>query len=217
MITWEAIFPTPVLRTNIAREFTEGELRFFKQSQDNVCANVLNARSVDTYVLDAAEMGSIRSFIATHVEQFARKIISLNPQLEFYITQSWINFTQPSQSHHRHFHSNSLVSGVLYISAIKDIDKIYFYRTPPAAGISVGKKEQNWYTADSWFFSVGTGDLILFPSYLTHGVEELTSRHTRVSLSFNSFVEGELGTRELLNSLKLGGSAGGSSKMEAGK
>lgn len=201
--TWEAIFPTPILRTNIAREFTEKERIFFEQTQNNVCANVLNTRSVDTYVLDALELRSIRSFIAEYVKQFAKKIISVNEQLEFYITQSWINYTKPGQSHHRHFHTNSLVSGVLYISAIKEIDRIYFYRAP-SAGISVGDKEQNWYTADSWFFSVGAGDLILFPSNLTHGVEEATGGHTRVSLSFNTFVRGEIGVKEHLSGLTLG-------------
>ncbi len=203
MTTWEAIFPTPVLRTNIGREFTEKELRFFEQTQSEVCENVANTRSVDTYVLDAPEMRSLRTFIMEHVEQFARKVITVNAQVKFRITQSWINFTKPGQSHHRHFHTNSLVSGVLYISTIKEIDRIYFFRTPPA-GISVGNKEQNWYTADSWFFSVGTGDLILFPSSLTHGVEETTGKHIRVSLSFNTFVEGEIGAKDLLNSLQVG-------------
>ena len=201
--TWEAIFPTPILRTNIAREFTEKELRFFEQAQNNVCPNVLNSRSVDTYVLDTPEMRSIRAFTLEHVTQFRKKTISVNDQLEFYITQSWINYTQPGQSHHRHIHTNSLVSGVLYISAVKEIDRIYFYRALPA-GISVGNTEQNWYTADSWFFSVGAGDLILFPSNLAHGVEKATGRHIRVSLSFNTFVKGEIGVKENLNGLKLG-------------
>jgi ectoine hydroxylase-related dioxygenase (phytanoyl-CoA dioxygenase family) len=100
-------------------------------------------------------------------------------------------------------HTNSLISGVLYVSAIKEIDRIYFYRAT-SPGISVGNKDQNWYTADSWFFSVGAGDLILFPSNLTHGVEEATGRHTRVSLSFNTFVKGNIGDEERLNGLKLG-------------
>lgn len=216
MTKWEAIFPTPLLRSNIGREFTEAEVKFIKHSQKNVCANVLNSRSADTYVLDAPEMRSIRSFINTHVTEFSKKTISLNQQLQFYVTQSWINYTQPGQSHHKHFHTNSLVSGVLYINAIREIDRIYFYRPPPA-GISVGNQDQNWYTADSWFFSVGSGDLILFPSNLTHGVEEVEGRHVRVSLSFNTFVEGELGTRELLNSLSLGAAASRPSKVALGK
>ena len=203
MTTWEAIFPTPVLRTNIGRNFSERELRFFEAAQGKVCDNVANTRSVDTHVLDAPDLRELRSFMAEHVEQFARKIITVNAKVKFYITQSWINYTRTGQSHHKHFHTNSLVSGVLYISAIKELDKLYFYRTPPA-GISVGNKEQNWYTADSWFFSVGTGDLILFPSHLTHGVEEVTGKHVRVSLSFNTFVAGEIGDTDLLNSLKVG-------------
>ena len=203
MATWEAIFPTPILRANIAREFTGKEGEFFDRAQKNVCANVRNDRSVDTHVLDAPEMRSIRSFIAEHIKLFARKIISVNEQLEFYVTQSWINYTRPGQCHHRHFHTNSLISGVLYVSAVKEIDRIYFFRSPTAE-ISAGNREENWYTANSWFFSVGAGDLIIFPSHITHGVEEATGRHIRVSLSFNSFVRGEIGLNDHLNGLKLG-------------
>jgi uncharacterized protein (TIGR02466 family) len=202
MTNWEAIFPTPILRTNIDRAFTEKELKFFRDAQDKACANVLNSRSMDTNVLDAAEMRPVRSFIDEHVKQFCRKTISISEKLEFYVTQSWVNFTRPGQAHHRHFHTNSLVSGVLYINAVREIDKIWFHR-PPASGICVGNPDSNWYTADSWFFSVGTGDLVLFPSSLTHGVEETTGQHVRASLSFNTFVKGEIGERDKLNGLKL--------------
>ena len=118
--TWEAIFPTPVLRTNIGREFTEEELQFFVRLQSKTTGNVLNMRTVDTRVLDAPELRSLRSFIEDHVDQFARKTISTSERLEFYITQSWINYTKPGQSHHRHCHTNSLISGVLYLSAVKE-------------------------------------------------------------------------------------------------
>jgi len=203
MTTWEAIFPTPVLRSNIGREFTEKELAFFRQAQDSTYPNLENKRSANTQVLDAPELRPLRSIIDEHVQQFARKVVTTNAKLKFYVTQSWINYTQPGQSHHKHFHTNSLISGVLYVNALKEMDKLYFYRTPPA-GISVGNKEQNWYTSDSWFFAVGTGDLILFPSSITHGVEQVTGNYVRVSLSFNTFVAGEIGDKESLNSLKLG-------------
>ena len=40
---------------------------------------------------------------------------------------------------------------------------------------------------------VKTGDIVLFPSNLMHSVPKTEHDHTRVSLAFNSFWEGELG------------------------
>lgn len=202
LTTWEAIFPTPVLRGNIGRDFTEKEVEFFAQAQSRTIGNVLNMRTADTHVLDTPELQSLRSVIQDHIDQFARKTISVNPRLDFYITQSWINYTKPGQAHHRHFHTNSLISGVLYISAIRDVDGICFYKAALPT-IRAGDEEQNWYCANSWRFSVGAGDLILFPSNITHGVDDNSGTHVRVSLAFNAFVKGELGSETLLNHLVL--------------
>lgn len=200
--TWDAIFPIPILRTNIGRELTREELDFFGETEKKLFPNVNNSTSLDKYVLNAPALQSLRAFLMEGVNQYARKIISVSDKVEFYITQSWVNYTNTGQSHHRHMHTNSLMSGVFYISAVKEFDKLFFYReaTPQ---INVWNNEVNWYNADSWFFSVGTGDLILFPSNVQHGVEETAGKHTRISLAFNTFVRGELGSEERLNSLTL--------------
>ena len=199
---WEAIFPTPVLRANIGREFTESELDYVRRVQQSTCQNVCNTRSIDTHVLNAREMQPLRSIIEPLVEEFCRKTVTSSEKVQFFITQSWINYTRKGQSHHRHCHTNSLVSGVLYLSAVKELDRICFYR-PPATGIAVDNDGRNWYTADSWAFDVGAGDLILFPSSLVHGVDQTVGEHLRVSLSFNTFVKGELGSNDRLNGLSL--------------
>lgn len=202
MVTWEAIFPTPIMRTNIGRKFTDEENRFFDKMQGAPHPNVSNVRSADTHVLDSPEMQSIRSFVMEHINQYARKIISADPKLEFYLTQSWLNYTKTGESHHRHAHTNSLISGVLYVNAKKEIDGICFYRNS-GAQISVTDEYVNWYNSPSSWFSVGVGDVVLFPSNLSHGVEQTTGEHTRISLAFNAFVRGQIGTEELLNSVRI--------------
>lgn len=202
MVTWEAIFPTPIMRTSIGRDFTDEEAAFFERMRGAPHPNVYNVRSVDTHVLDAPEMRSIRSFAAERINDYARKIISSDPKLEFYITQSWLNYTQKGEAHHRHVHTNSLISGVLYVNAKKECDGICFYRNS-GAQISVSDEYVNWYNAPSWCLGVGIGDVVLFPSSLSHGVEQTTGEHTRISLAFNAFVRGNIGSENLLNSLKI--------------
>ena len=45
--------------------------------------------------------------------------------------------------------------------------------------------------------------LILFPSTIKHSVSNLTSNKTRISLSFNVFVKGTVGSTEFKNFLKI--------------
>lgn len=200
MATWESIFPTPVMRANIGREFTHKERDYFEKLQAAPHANVFNVRSADTQVLESPQMQAIRSFVSEHLNQYAWKVISSDPGHEFYITQSWVNYTKTGQSHHRHIHTNSLISGVLYLQAQKEVDRICFYRNAPSQ-IVVSDEQLNCYNAPSWSFDAGAGDLVLFPSNLAHGVEQTTGEHTRVSLAFNAFVRGECGNKKRLNSL----------------
>jgi len=203
LVTWAAIFPTPVMTSHIERDFTTDEIKYIRKLRATTNPNVGNVRSVATHVLDAPEMKAIRSIVAEHVNRYAWKIISADPRHTFFITQSWVNFTDHGQSHHRHIHTNSLISGVLYIEAKKEVDSICFYRSGIAAQILVSDVQTNEYNAPSWKFRVGVGDLILFPSELSHNVEQTTGEHTRISLAFNAFVRGDIGSAEQLNSLEI--------------
>jgi len=202
MVTWESIFPTPVMRTSIGRPFTAEERDFFASQQTNPHPNVCNTRCADTHVLNASEMQPLQSIIIDCVTQFGRKVISPNPAHEFYLTQSWLNYTKPGESHHRHHHTNSLISGVLYVAAERKADGISFFRGSMPQ-IMVSEERLNWYNAPSWTIPVASGDLVLFPSHLMHGVEQTNGDHIRVSLAFNAFVRGNIGSEESLNSLGL--------------
>jgi len=202
MAIWESIFPTPVMRSNIGRNFTDEELEFFETVYAASRANLTNFRSTDTHILDAPEMLSIRSVVQAHINQFAWKAISAHPRHTFYITQSWINFTQPGQSHFRHMHTNSLVSGVLYVYVKKEVDSICFYRSSPAQ-ILVTDDQSNLYNMPIHRIGVDVGDIVLFPSSLVHEVERTAGAHIRVSVAFNAFIKGEIGSADRLNSLTV--------------
>ena len=50
--------------------------------------------------------------------------------------------------------------------------------------------------AESVSFEVNKGDVLLFPSTLSHSVDENFSNDTRYSLAFNAFVKGQFGKDE---------------------
>jgi hypothetical protein len=94
------------------------------------------------------------------------------------------------------------VSGVFYPQANRETDKIYFYRDG-FQQIKFPPSDWNVWNSESWWFEVGTEDLVLFPSSLTHMVETVKGEDTRISLSFNTFPVGLVGEEMDLTGLKL--------------
>ena len=70
--------------------------------------------------------------------------------------------------------------------------------------IDVEAKEWNVSNSKSWWFEVGIGKLVMFPSSLTHMVQTVDHEETRISLSFNTFLKGKLGVTDSLTELILG-------------
>jgi uncharacterized protein (TIGR02466 family) len=145
-------------------------------------------------------MADIKSFIQFYINHFMESIESPFNPVEAYVTQSWLNYTQPREFHHKHEHPNSYLSGVLYINADPEKDKIYFYKSGYKR-IMLPTERFNQFNSESWWFSVGTCDMVIFPSYLTHMVEQTESKDTRISLSFNTFLKGYIGAEESLTAL----------------
>ena len=199
------LFPTPVAIYKLDRELTEKELSFIKGQETR--ANQGNVTSTDNTVLRNRSMTKLRDFIESSVSEYFKIVHSPKHDVSLRVTQSWINYTEPGQYHHKHAHPNSFVSGVFYPQANRETDKIYFYRDG-FQQIKFPPSDWNVWNSESWWFEVGTGDLILFPSSLTHMVETVKGEDTRISLSFNTFPVGLVGEEMDLTGLKLESASG---------
>jgi hypothetical protein len=111
------LFPTPITFSSIDREFTKQELEFFKKSSETTYKNEGNITSLNRYIVNEPEMATIKAEIETAVNYYMKQIVSAKPEVQAYITQSWLNFTSEKQWHHKHAHPNSFLSGVYYIDA----------------------------------------------------------------------------------------------------
>ena len=130
-------------------------------------------------------------------------IICPKYDLKFYITQSWLTFTNPGGFHHPHVHNNSIISGVFYFNAEEGKDDIMFAKDRSYRIIDIERKDFNMYNCTSWTIPVMTGDLLIFPSGLEHSVNQTVSSNVRISLAFNVFVKGDLGGHERLQGLQI--------------
>jgi len=196
------IFPTPIYISNINRQLTNKELSFIDKTKLDVFKNEGNTTSNDNYILNNKAFKNIKEELDLTVQDYFDKIISPANNITPYITQSWLNYTETNQYHHKHTHSNSLVSGVFYINSDEQFDKIKFFNDTYKA-VKPEVKQWNIWNSESWWFSVKTGDIILFPSSLTHMVETKQGTNTRISLAFNVFIKGTLGNNKELTELIL--------------
>jgi uncharacterized protein (TIGR02466 family) len=196
------IFSTPVYQTKLNREFTKEEKKFIEKTKLDVYKNEGNVTSNNNYILDTKPLKNIKKKLDEIIKDYFDKIISPANNIKPYITQSWLNYTETNQYHHKHEHPNSLVSGVFYINCHEEHDKIKFFNNRYQT-IKPEVKNWNIWNSDSWWFSVKTGDVILFPSSLTHMVETKQGDNTRISLAFNVFIKGTVGNNKGLTELVL--------------
>jgi len=199
MIT-HGLFPTPLSYFELGDDLTQEELDFINGQE--VRGNTGNTTSVDNYIFKQPQLARIKEFCERSLAQYFAEICSPKEEVSPYITQSWINYTSKGQYHHKHEHPNSIISGVFYAQAQRDIDKIHFYRNRYNQ-ITVPAENFNPYNSESWWMGTATGQLILFPSHLTHMVETVEHDTTRISISFNTFLRGLVGASESLTELHL--------------
>ena len=197
-----SIFPTPIYISELNRKFSKKELSFFDKNKLKVYNNEGNKTSEDNYVLNNKVFINLKKELDLRIKDYFDKIILPANNITPYITQSWLNYTETNQYHHKHSHPNSLISGVLYINSDEKHDKIKFFNEPYKI-IKLVIKDWNTWNSESWWFSVKTGNIILFPSSLTHMVETKQGDNTRISLAFNVFVKGKIGNNKALTELIL--------------
>ena len=199
------IFPTPIYTTKIDRGFTKQELEFVKQQKKHCTNNQGNINTKDNYILNRKEFKNIKKFLDKHCKNYLDTVICPKNNIEIYITQSWLNYTEANQYHHRHEHPNSVVSGVFYFDSDIKNDKILFSHSKGYQQIrpTIDKTKFNVWNSETWFFPVETGNLFMFPSSTTHQVETKKGINTRISLAFNTFYKGSVGSDTELTELIL--------------
>lgn len=196
------MFPVGVVKTNIGRPFTEEELGVVEYHKTRTLQNSGNVYSAETRILDK-ELADIKQFINYGIEAYVQSIIApKSDNLEFYITQSWLNYSLPGQFHHRHPHPNSIISGSFYFNADPKYDNILFHKELYEP-ISIEPSTQNMFNTRKHSVEVATGDLVIFPSNLEHSVPNTKSTEMRISLAFNVFAKGDFHPTDSLSQLTL--------------
>ena len=190
------LFSTPVFKSPETYKFNKSELEFIDKQRENAIINQSgNLFSKNNYVLESPELKNLKEFCNNNLFIFFYDSFKVKKDIEIYITQSWINFNQKNTSHHRHKHVNSIISSVIFIKG--EMCPITFYNSERNLFGNLLSFEDftapNENNNSRVYFNNQNGKLFLFPSTLMHSVERNNSDVERISLSFNTFIKGQLG------------------------
>ena len=202
------LFPTPVLICPYPIDYSK-ELEWIKNSEcrrenkgnDAGQGNIhYNRQSEDTFVLDRPELSNVRAFIEAKLHEYVTKIYASTDKLVS--TQSWLNKSKQGESHHEHQHPNSMVSGVWYPQIHEQMPPIQF-RSRHQRDVALQTEKYNTFNSATFMLPMKRGELILFPSNLTHSVPTNVGEEERISLSFNTWPKGNMGDIKSLTYLPL--------------
>jgi len=166
----------------------------------------LRSMSEDKYIFND-KLQDIKEFCEDHIDNYVKEVHNPRKDLEFYITQSWLNYTKLGGSHGMHTHQNSWISGVFYLSAPEG-NGISFY-DPNMIIKRILKIDSSLENPSQWqgeklTVPLKTNQLVLFPSWLGHAVDPNPEQNiTRLSLAFNVFFTGPIGIESDLTELIL--------------
>ena len=166
----------------------------------------LRSMSEDKYIFND-KLQDIKEFCEDHIDNYVKEVHNPRKDLEFYITQSWLNYTKLGGSHGMHTHQNSWISGVFYLSAPEG-NGISFYdpnmRIKRILKIDSSLENPSQWSGEKINVPLETNKLVLFPSWLGHAVDPNPEQTTtRLSLAFNVFFSGTIGIESDLTELIL--------------
>jgi uncharacterized protein (TIGR02466 family) len=192
MIELHALFPTPVMRVRnvLDPELCEMVYEYITEqhatSHGAMTGDAVSSHDFVSNVIpeiNRACEGGIESRIVSGVNEFVRAW----GQTPVRISNSWYSVQNKGSQLKQHMHSNSIISGVLYVRAEPGSNRIYF-ENPNRFMIYTNQVESdNEFNHEYFYFDAEPGDMLLFPSWLVHGsAYEKNQTDGRTIISFNT-------------------------------
>ena len=104
------------------------------------------------------------------------------------VANSWFNIQQKNSVLKPHMHANSILSGALYINVDDQSSKLYFDNPNQFIKyFEYNYQELTDYNFEFFYITPKIGDLVIFPSWLTHSSNgEQNNTENRTVISFNT-------------------------------
>jgi uncharacterized protein (TIGR02466 family) len=135
----------------------------------------------------ASPFGELERKIARHVAAFAHELQFELGGRKLALDSLWINVMSTGAVHAAHIHPHSAISGTYYVSVPPRSGAIRFEDPRLSMMMAAPPRKENARPENRQFADVEpkTGMLLLWESFLRHGVEANGAQSPRISVSFN--------------------------------
>lgn len=143
--------------------------------------------SLNDLTTRASVFATLERAIAKQVGAFARELQFDLGGRKLKLDSLWINVMKPGAIHAPHIHPHSVISGTYYVTAPPKSGAIRFEDPRLAMLMAAPPKKKTARLENRSFVDMTPkpGMLLLWESWLRHGVEPNTARGQRISVSFN--------------------------------
>tara|TARA_B100000965_G_scaffold220048_1_gene184130 strand:- start:1289 stop:1918 length:630 start_codon:yes stop_codon:yes gene_type:complete len=157
--------------------------------------NTENSITLSNRLLDDPPFVDLKNFIHDFVHRYTRKVFRTYQKIE--MKQSWVNITNSGESHPKHMHPNSYLSGVMFVKADQNAPPLMFENQFRPYHLYVDLYDggdpslppnefRNCDIATEVIDPV-PGRIVLFPSPTPHLVPKSSSKEERITLAFNTW------------------------------
>ena len=137
------------------------------------------------------EFKEIKEWIQECAEDFLDNVLKIEYE-EFFFTDSWLNISGKGGYQKVHNHSNSIISGTLYLKSEKEHPPLEFKKQKmefePFISLTEHYKGGNPNTANTLGFPCTQDTMLVFNSHLYHGHDASQVESERIGLSWNGLI-----------------------------
>jgi uncharacterized protein (TIGR02466 family) len=188
------LFPTPLMKMDGLLDAEQVEplrnsaLEWRKET--NVRTRLLSHTRMIAPQSDKA-FAQISRIVNPEVVEFGA--LMFGERLRWIVKEMWLNVLQPGGSQFMHTHANSFISGVVYLTRPHPSTNTVFTKSMGGTEFlfkhDTPDSELNPSNSDKWICpEINAGDLVMFPSYLLHGVPP-NEGEQRITIAFNAVPE----------------------------
>ena len=142
-------------------------------------------------ILLQPEFQDIRVWVENCAKDFLDNVLQMEYE-EFFLTESWLNISGKGGYQKVHNHSNSIISGTLYLKSEENHPPLEFKKQKmefePFISLTEHYKKGNPNTANTLAFPCTQNSMFVFNSYLYHGHGASQIESERIGLAWNGLV-----------------------------
>ena len=188
------LFPQPVFKYQIDnyKKINEELTKYIYElnKKDNIGVNKSNINGWHSRSFDFNEKENVPNKFYSHINSYIEDVFSKlgweYDKTKIKCTSMWAIINKKGNFNIEHTHPNNYLSAAYYVKAPDNCGN--FKATNPnilSRHIRAKTKQANELNSNSASIKINEGDLLIFPAYLPHSVEENKSNEDRVIVSFN--------------------------------